>query len=177
MNRSDVEVASSPDGVVQEAASVSSGDYKAVVEVAQIVDVLMVASRFQLDAAYFEARGNPRLGFHFSLDEAQVSSDEESGAAQARFTWSVKATFGEKQVLHTSATYVVMYTHLEGHKAEVVEAFIRRVGPFTTYPYFRAYVSQLSWMSKTELPILPIITEDSLSRPLSDPKRSEAPDL
>lgn len=145
--------------------AVLSDDYNAVVANAQLVDVLLIGATFKMVPKYYDASAKE---FQFNLVKATVVSNEEAGNAHGVFQWAVKATSGDETVLELSANFMAVYTSLEGQNAKAVDAFVRRLGPFTTYPYFRSYVSNLSWMSKANLPILPVLTESDLEPTAAD---------
>jgi hypothetical protein len=144
-----------------EPASVSPSEYNAVVANAELVDVLLVGASFKIDAKYFDSRPNRVL--QFGLNTVRVVVDEETGTARGAFSWSVKAVDDSDQLLKATATFIAVYRKLEGQKPEAIEIYIRKLGPFTTYPYFRSHMSELSWLSKANLPILPVLTESSLA--------------
>ncbi len=73
------------------------------------------------------------------------------------WTWSLTAERGDKTVVGTEANYLIFYSGLEECNEAAVKRFLSRVSRFAVYPYFRAHVSQLSWESSANLPLLPTI--------------------
>jgi hypothetical protein len=132
--------------------------YNAVVSAARIVAVNLIKTDFEVKPSFFGYEGE--LEYSFDLKSpAPVAFDSESGNASGFFHWALTAKAAEKTVLSLVAAFWVTYDSLAGLDGEAVEAFVRRVGCFTSYPYFRSFVSQMSWASGTNLPILPILRE------------------
>jgi hypothetical protein len=140
--------------------SIGPGEYNAVVANAQLVDVLLIGCNFKMAAKYFEV---PSRDLHFALEKVSILPSDDSGTARGAFQWVVRALSDNEAILEISATFVAIYASLNGQSVKAVESFVRRLGPFTTYPYFRSHVSELRWMSKANLPLLPVLTEASLA--------------
>jgi hypothetical protein len=111
------------------------------------------------------------LSLGYNLAVSPVAYDEAQGIASAFFAWRL---FGDslpeegsapeapagapKRVIEFVATYLVGYAGIPGQPKAPVAAFVDQVGEFASYPYFRSFVSQLSWASNIPIPILPVIS-------------------
>src|SRR5688572_25342214 len=93
------------------ARSVSSQNYNAVVEVANLVDIVLVKSNFELDPSYFDEASAKT--FSFDLSQVQVRVDKDTGRAQGAFRWVLKATVGEGSPLRLETTFLVIYGNLQ----------------------------------------------------------------
>ncbi len=135
-------------------------DYAAVTQRAQLSSIHLLSCAFRVHP---EFSGDPahdarRRKFSYGITFTEFAHDTEVGQAVGHFTWSVDVRSGRKKVVSIKATYAITYTNLESMKSGSVLAFVERVGRFATYPYFRSLVSQLSWESGAQLPIMPVIS-------------------
>jgi hypothetical protein len=145
-------------------------DYNNVVSAASLEAVRLVGTNFrispELDSIYPTAEAFSEgggLGFGGELKNATL--DDETGVAVGIFAWWIDVSHGDKQLLNLTAVYTVTYSGLKGREADAVRRFIDRVGRFAIYPYFRSLVSQFSWASEANLPILPILKEEGQKAP------------
>lgn len=105
-----------------------------------IAPLVIRAQRGDADAFEALVRAHLRAAYSVALAVVGRQADAEDVAQDAR--------------------YFLAYDGLHGTDSSAVEAFVGRVGPFTTFPYFRAFASQTSWASGAELPILPVLREE-----------------
>lgn len=146
-------------------AQASEGDqtaYQKVVGTARLEDILLVSSSFSIDPEYYAASEKT----HHIHVQQEFSTFEDQAATACEFSVTAKAD--EKDILLIKAKFVVSYSQLQGQAGPAVEAFVKQVGVFAAYPYFRSFVSQLSWMASAQLPIAPILR-------LSQPGATGAP--
>lgn len=151
----------SPSAVaVGEQTASNTQNYNAVVGAAQLADIILVSSNFKVEPGHFEAKAEK--SFSYQLSDVKVTVNSEQGRAQGAFTWKVQATYAENTTFMLFATYIAVYVNVLHQQEDSIRAFVRRVGTFATYPYFRSHASHISWASKAELPTLPVLTEGSL---------------
>ena len=139
--------------------------YDAVVSNAELGDLFLQSSEFEMRPDYYSARNLTdskeghaiNLSVEFSADD--IFFDSEDGVVGGNFIWILRAKVGRKQLLKLKCVYVCFYTGLEGKNEGAAIAFLKRVGRFATYPYFRTFTSQISWCSGADLPILPLMKE------------------
>lgn len=146
--------------VADKAAALAA--YNQVVEKAELTDIRLVDLKLSVKPKYYtvvqdEESGGKRVqrGFEHTLKE--VFFDGETGSLGGRFDWSISVTAARKKLFSIDASFLIAYHDVPDVGREHVEAYLRRVGRFATYPYFRSLVSTLSWESKAELPIMPVL--------------------
>lgn len=144
-----------------EGKSESSRKYNDVVKLAKLEFILLVASNFKMQPSFVgrERRTDDKrakLSYGSVADSLTFSSDE--GIAGCVWKWNVAGRIKNRKALTIEAHYSIYYSGLADCDEEAVERFLKRVGRFATYPYFRTHVSQISWESGADLPILPIIS-------------------
>ena len=135
--------------------------YNAVIEVAELGEVALASCNFDLKVAYFRAKNKEEDGvkYTYQCDVSDLHFLEEHGVVGATFSWSLRAREGRKVLAKIDTSYICYYTRLQDCEEASAKAFLGRVGRFTTYPYFRALVSQMSWASGAQFPILPVLKE------------------
>lgn len=138
--------------------------YNEVVASAELGDISLVNANFSLDTEYFAKRseaeeGEGSIEFLKNLKIQELTYEEKEGFVGASFNWSLEVKSKRKQLLKLDCEYICYYTNVPGMDREVVEVFMKRVGRFATYPYFRSLASQMSWASGTDLPLLPVLKE------------------
>jgi hypothetical protein len=132
--------------------------YNAAVAVANLVEVRLVSSSFV-------AKPHPEADKEGSSAtiEDQVRAhqfNEGSGTSFTVFEWKLSGSAASPPTeLRLRADFLLVYDGLEGVDAETVERLVRRVGRFASYPYFRAFVSQMGGMGCLELPPLPMLRD------------------
>ena len=155
--------------------------YNAVVEAAKLGRIILGECKFDLKTDYFKFR---RLGkddakclkFSYDGDVTDLHFDPEQNAVGANFGWRLVVKSGRTHVLKLYCSYMCFYTGLKDQDEAAAKAFAERVGKFATYPYFRAFASQISWASDTDLPLLPVLREIKASRSKASPRTTPRPD-
>lgn len=114
-------------------------------------------------AEYFKAVVAENIDFSYGSSVKALSYDKDTGRSFIVFDWEVEALDQEvkenAKILATlKSTYMVRYDISGSYDPDIVELFLRHVGKVASYPYFRNQVSQKSWESELELPILPVIS-------------------
>jgi len=134
-------------------------EYNKVARSANLISIWLIEERFDMKSAYIKKsmRGE-NINLAFKDDCETIWFESEEGSASAIWVWDISARDGRAKCLSIRAKYLIIYDSLEECAEPAVHAFLRRVGRFATYPYFRARVSQLSADSGADLPIMPVIS-------------------
>lgn len=146
----------------QTAASQTAAlSYNTVVERARLEAIRLVRNEFDVKPDYWNTNEPPEVAHElgFRGEMAAGSFDAEAGRFFGMFVWTVEAKRGGEVKVRIAATYVVVYENLRGQKEEAISTFVKRVGQFASYPYFRTLVSHLSAEGSLNLPILPVLRE------------------
>jgi hypothetical protein len=133
--------------------------YNSVARTAKLQGLSLVRSNFAVLPEYFLLiADNDAPRPRYSAEFEAHTFNQERGRAACEWRWTLKVSAKQKTALSIDTVYVVVYGGLENCNANQVVHYMKRVGRFSTYPYFRAHVSQLSWESGAKLPILPTIS-------------------
>ena len=65
--------------------------------------------------------------------------------------------YEEEPLLDITCSYFVVYSIDADLNEHAVHDFVKRVGQFATFPYFRAMVAHYNWEAGAELPTLPVL--------------------
>jgi hypothetical protein len=139
--------------------------YNAVVKSADLVDIRLLSSKFDVKTEYFtlkqaeEDEQKKRIKHAFGWDLSRFSYSQETGHMFGHLEWSATSTRGKKTLLTIKATYLIVYTAGEDLEEEYVSAFLSNVGRFATFPYFRSLVATYSAAASADLPLLPILKQ------------------
>jgi hypothetical protein len=132
--------------------------YNAVARAAKLRRIALYHSNFTVKPDYFESlRREDAPKPQYRGDFGEHFFDEERGQAGCQWKWGIIVRDGRKTTLSIDVVYLILYGGLEKCDKEQVVRYMRRVGRFASYPYFRAHVSQLNWESGADLPVLPTI--------------------
>lgn len=136
--------------------------YNDLVAKAEIGDIRLVEMKYSVKPEYFGALHRERndelqLTRSFEGVLTDVRYDENTKTLGGQFDWTTKVISGRKKLLQCEAKYFVIYERVPPTDIVVAEKYLLRVGRFATYPYFRSLVSQLSWESQADLPIMPVL--------------------
>ena len=134
----------------------SPAEYNAVARNAKILSIALMESTFEMKDEYFIDPKSHK--FVFGSECKQTRYLAKRGIGLGHFICSVSVRHGRKKVLKVRLVYLIMYENLRDKNREAVLAFVELIGKFATYPYFRTHVSQLSWESGANLPVLPVIS-------------------
>jgi hypothetical protein len=145
--------------------------YNRVVGAARLEDIRLTSCKFDVEIEYHTIRQQevatnaPILRRSFSSKHEIIGFDKETGVLAGLFNWHVEARRGKKRLLKAAASFLILYNDVPDVPEEPAFAFLARVGRFATYPYFRNFVAQLSWMSQSDLPIMPVLIEPLVGTP------------
>jgi hypothetical protein len=137
----------------------ASEAYLNVVSAARLKAISMIKCSFERTDKYEPM--NVSLAFGWDVAHFEMKED----IAIAVFEYRVEAKKDELQALNASTSFLVVYDGLDGMNEDAVKSFVTGVGLFAAFPYFRNWLSQLSWTANLELPILPILKAGPGGRP------------
>jgi hypothetical protein len=133
--------------------------YNTVARAAKLQRIALYRSNFVVLPDYFLSMDDekaPKPGYSGSFGGYYF--DAESGRATCEWKWRIIVSEKRKKTLTIDVVYLIIYGGLQNFTEDNVVRYMRRVGRFASYPYFRAHVSQLNWEAGTNLPILPTIS-------------------
>ena len=132
--------------------------YNKVARAAKLEGLVLTGSDFIIHPNYYSPTAeNGAVSFSYDASVDDEIFDAKSGLASCAWTWTVEGKLDDEIVVRVRATYRIFYSELTDCEETAVKRFMNRVGRFATYPYFRAHVSQTSWESSAQLPLLPTI--------------------
>lgn len=135
--------------------------YNQVVACAELSNIQLIHINFDVQPRYFleepDDEDEANLGYEISVDETHYEPSE--GMAACMMSFDVSAGDSQGAALQCKAKYAVSYRMGEVCDEQAVETFLRRVGVFACYPYFRGLFAQIDWAANTHLPPLPIHKE------------------
>ncbi|MDH3662645.1 MAG: hypothetical protein OEU92_21890 [Alphaproteobacteria bacterium] len=137
---------------------VDDESYRAVAASSMLQEVRLVSSSFDIKPEYFT---NEDQGFSLSFDGQMAESryDSSIGIAAANFLWSAFVKKNRKHLCKIKSQYLVVYTVDKNLNEEAALLFVKTVGRFAIFPYFRVLVSQYSSASSANLPVLPVLKQ------------------
>jgi hypothetical protein len=157
--------------------AVTPAEYNALVAAAQLQDIRLVKSAFELAPEGIEVR--PEWKFTHACEIDQMHFDAAKSLLIASVSAEANAEIGEQgsvshhTMLSITCQYVVFYSVTGSPSDAAIDSFARRVARFAAYPYFRAHVAELASQAGLQLPPLPVIRERRLipsEPPLPAPK-------
>lgn len=139
-------------------------DYGKVVESAELMEITLVSSHFQIGEEYFKALGDAveeskQLGLYCHSKLSRVSYNSKEKILFGQFEWKTYAKKEDTSLLEVNATYAIYYKCSKRVNKEAANQFVSRVGRFATFPYFRSLVGFYSTASNAQLPILPVLKD------------------
>ncbi|ASY58480.1 hypothetical protein [Sinorhizobium sp. CCBAU 05631] len=147
-------------------------NYNKVVAAAELGGIQLVQLAFDVSPEFYAKRDEAELGYVVTPESSMY--DEEEGFAACIINFDVAATVDEEVLLRCNAKYSVMYKVAEPCDEEAVNAFLKRVGIFACYPYFRGVFANLDWAANACLPPLPIHKEAPKPKPKVRKKSNRA---
>lgn len=134
--------------------------YNKVARNAQLRGIVLFESNFFMLPQYAieVAKEDTKQELSFDSKYRELDVDIEGGGATCEWTWHVAAVLKRKKNLFIQAKYVLFYDGISECDKESISMFMRKVGKFASYPYFRAHVHHVSGEANASLPILPTIS-------------------
>lgn len=139
-------------------------EYNRVASVASLEDVRLLRVRSDV-----RPESEKRVTLSYGRDLVSCDYEPDSASAAAIFRLHVTAKFGRKTVFKIEAEYLTLYDVGDDAHPNAARAFVKNVGLFAAYPYFRALVAQLAWSSGMALPPLPTIASTAYKSALAVP--------
>ena len=141
--------------------------YSKAVEQSALENVVLVSSSFEMDPRVLT--DNDQLERYIDQRVTNIEFDDQSqllfGTVECR-VWACLSGVENKReneeapsvpkLLALEAKYMVIFKILGEHDREVIDMFFRKMGPFTTWPYFRVHVAGVAAEAHIDLPVLPI---------------------
>jgi hypothetical protein len=131
--------------------------YNRVVESAELSGIQLVEVSFNVEPRYYGVQDEVKLGYDVKPEDSYYDPSESFAACIVKF--HVDGKDSEGTALKCDAKYTVAYRVAESCEEEAVKLFLRRVGVFACYPYFRGLFANLDWAANTRLPPLPVHKE------------------
>ncbi|MBO9710470.1 MAG: hypothetical protein J7521_19890 [Caulobacter sp.] len=137
-------------------SDVAPGEYNAVVTGADLIDVKLISSTFNVEPVFFsQDKGKMNLSFGCEVATQFYLRDERK--IIGTFLMEAGSKIGRKWVLRAKSTYLVVFD-VEGDPSEEgALSYLRRIGKFVCYPYFRAHFAELCSGAGAEMPPLPVM--------------------
>ncbi|MDU8912779.1 hypothetical protein [Aestuariicoccus sp. MJ-SS9] len=87
------------------------------------------------------------------------SFDREHGFSVGEYTWRADVKQGRRKLLKLKCTYVLVYDNFQDCDEAYTYLYFKKVGRFTTYPYFRTQFSVQVGASGLTFPPLPSLID------------------
>jgi hypothetical protein len=133
--------------------------YNIVARAAKLRRIALIRSNFAVLPEYFislNTKDAPKPRYAGEFGDYHFNA--EKGQALCEWKWEISITKKRKKTLYIYVSYHLLYGGLENCDQDQVIRYMKRVGRFASYPYFRAHVSQLNWAAGVDLPPLPTIS-------------------
>lgn len=135
---------------------VPADEYNEVVNAAHLLDVKMIMSEFNIRANYFTYESED-LRFAYGCEAGVQHYSADDGRLVGTFHVEAAAKKSRTFLLKARATYVVAFV-IEGKPTEVSAlAYLKRIGAFACWPYFRSHFATLCGAAGANAPILPVM--------------------
>jgi len=137
-------------------------DYNAAAGSAQLGYIVLLKSEFSVESELvaLSLSGDAQdASPSFTGQIADFSFDAEEGVAQGVFQWDASVKLDRKTVLKLKTSYVVVYSEMKTKNAAAVFHFVRRVGRYASFPYFRQHASHCFASANLSLPVLPVLKD------------------
>jgi len=137
---------------------VDAGAFNELVAHARLQSLRLIDSKFDMKAtALEENRDNWAYKVGDALSDWHL--DCESLTLRGQYSYWAGCSDGRRRPVSLKATYLATYKLSQGCEEDPAVAYLRRVGRFSCYPYFRALFSILTEQGGLHLPPLPVISE------------------
>ncbi len=146
-------------------AGFKGADYNLVAGRALLEDVRLLRVRSDVRPE----SGDKGVTLSYGRDLVSCDYEPDSASAAAIFRFHVTAKAGRKVVFTVQAEYLALYEVGKDAQPNAARAFVKNVGLFAAYPYFRAFVAQVAWNAGMRLPPLPTIASTAYKSALAVP--------
>lgn len=149
-------------------------NYNKVVDCADISSVQLIHIEFNVLPRYYSNQKDQAIGYEVNTEDSYYNAGD--GFAACLVSFKVEAKDDEGSNLECSARYTVSYRIAQPCDEKAVKTYLKRVGVFACYPYFRGLFANLDWSANTRLPPLPVHKENIKTRPKKKTsKKNESP--
>lgn len=145
-----------------------SKSYREVVDRAELQRISLSSSSFKV-RGQFGAEIDRAKRFHHTTTSAPHIDDQSNliaGMVNCR-VWMCKSAepndtsdstseSSDEEILSIEAKYMVVFSVPGSHNKTTIEAFFKRMAPFSVWPYFRSHVARMGSEATINIPILPI---------------------
>jgi hypothetical protein len=131
-------------------------DYENVVGTADLLDVKLTNSTFEVQPALFSLPESAKR-YAYGCEPEAIHFHAESRRVFGVFALEAGVKSGRKWLFRVRSKYLIIYGVAGDADKLAVETFAERVGAFTCYPYFRAHYANLAGSAGAELPPLPVM--------------------
>lgn len=147
-------------------------DYNAVVARAKLRGIRLLSSSFEALPEAYKSDGNER-GYEVGYELLAQRYDRTKNQLTGMFAFRASSSTGDDKFLSVEGEYLVDYELSAECEDDAAALFIKRLGPFAAYPYFRALVALLTGQAGLVTPPLPILAE--APRPIERAKNLRLP--
>lgn len=139
-------------------AKIDPAQFNAVVAHARLSGLRLVETRFDVRPG---ALSKDRQHWTYRVEDALSDwhLDCDSRLLRGQYAYSALCIEGRRRPVVLRASYLATYRLSGACEEDAALAYLRRVGRFSCYPYFRALFSILTEQSGLQLPPLPVIAE------------------
>lgn len=139
-------------------AKVDPEKYNSVVSHATLRDIRLVGTKFDLKPEAIEI-AERKWDFNITEQLEDWTCDNEKGTLTGIFSYSASCVEGRRKLLNVTTRYMCSYRLSDLCDDTAAYHFLKRVGRFAAYPYFRAIFATLTQQSGIILPPLPVISD------------------
>lgn len=135
--------------------------YATVASNARLLQIYLVTSNYEakIPELLVGLNDDSDLKFGFTGGVRSCELDHKNGVLVGGYEWEADVKLGRKKLLKLKCSYVAVYENLFDCQDEYQRYYFRKIGRFTTYPYFRAQFATHVADSGLSLPPLPSLTE------------------
>jgi len=137
-----------------EISELKLSDYNKLVASAELIDVKLIKSEFEVHGSFFSSDEAAR-GLRYACEVAKAVYEGDVLLGEIHMLAGCKA--GRKWSLKARAAYLVAFHVSGGAPKEAAEYYVEKVARFSAYPYFRAHFAALCQGAGAEVPPLPVL--------------------
>jgi hypothetical protein len=143
-------------GPKQAGSNVAADDYNAVVQIADLIDIKLIHTTFDVVPALFlSEKDQHKFGYGCEFEHGYYRG--EDNVLIGTFKLEAGSKQGRRWLLRAKSTYLVMFD-VEGNPSEEAAlSYLSRIGKFACYPYFRSHFAALCSNAGAEMPPLPVM--------------------
>lgn len=139
-------------------AKVEAEPFNRLVSHARLQGLRLTGTKFEIKPqALTEDRNRWAYRISDALLDWQLDCDE--GLLRGQYSYNAACVEGRRKPVALNATYLATYRLSQDCDEDAALAYLRRIGRFSCYPYFRALFGILTEQSGLQLPPLPVIVE------------------